>query len=39
MNASVTILPCVPYPNLQADYVSTCVFWDFTLNGNFLNVE
>lgn len=39
MNASVTIQPFVPYPNLQADYVSTCVFWDFTLNGNCLNVE
>lgn len=24
----------VSYANLQAGYVSKCVFWDFTLNGN-----
>lgn len=36
---SVTIQPFVPYPNLQADYMSTCVFWDFTLNGNCFKVE
>lgn len=40
MRASLTIQPFVPYLNLQADdYVSKCVFWDFTLNGNCFKVE
>lgn len=39
MRASLTMQPSVPYPNLQADYVSKCVFWDFALNGNCFKVE
>lgn len=39
MHASLTIQPFVSYANLQAGYVSKCVFWDFTLNGNGFKVE
>lgn len=39
MRAPLTIQPFVPYTNLQADYMSTCNFWDFTLNGNCFKVE
>lgn len=39
MSASLTIQPFVSYANLQAGYVSKCVFWDFTLNGDCFKVE
>lgn len=39
MTASLPIQPFVSYANLQAGYVSKCVFWDFTLNGNCFKVD